>query len=39
MTDVRVPETDPFESAAPERPPASPGAGSFGTGGFSILGV
>jgi cytochrome c biogenesis protein len=34
MTDVRVPETDPFESAAPEREgrPASPGGGSFGTG-------
>ena len=35
MTDVRVPETDPFESAAPERDsrgPASPGGGSFGTG-------
>src|ERR1700691_3080491 len=34
MTDVRVPETDPFESAAPERDdkgPASPAAGSFGT--------
>jgi cytochrome c biogenesis protein len=35
MTDVRVPETDPFESAAPERGgrgPASPATGSFGTG-------
>ena len=34
MTDVRVPETDPFESAAPERDggPASPATGSFGTG-------
>jgi cytochrome c biogenesis protein len=34
MTDVRVPETDPFESAAPEREgrPAAPGAGAFGTG-------
>jgi cytochrome c biogenesis protein len=35
MTDVRVPETDPFESAVPERdgPGAgSPGGGSFGTG-------
>src|ERR1700685_2941940 len=34
MTDVRVPETDPFESAAPERDdkgPASPAAGSLGT--------
>ena len=34
MTDVRVPETDPFESAAPERDgpgPASAAAGSFGT--------
>jgi cytochrome c biogenesis protein len=35
MTDVRVPETDPFESAVPERDgpgAASPGGGSFGTG-------
>jgi len=35
MTDVRVPETDPFESATPERGgrgPASPATGSFGTG-------
>jgi cytochrome c biogenesis protein len=35
MTDVRVPETDPFESATPERDgpgAASPGGGSFGTG-------
>jgi cytochrome c biogenesis protein len=35
MTDVRVPETDPFESTAPERGgrgPASPATGSFGTG-------
>src|SRR5580698_5305587 len=35
MTDVLVPETDPFESAAPERGgrgPASPATGSFGTG-------
>jgi len=35
MTDVRVPETDPFESAAPERDgrgPASPAGGTFGTG-------
>jgi cytochrome c biogenesis protein len=35
MTDVRVPETDPFESEAPERDgrrPASPAGGTFGTG-------
>jgi len=35
MTDVRVTETDPFESAAPERDgrgPASAATGSFGTG-------
>jgi cytochrome c biogenesis protein len=34
MTDVRVPETDPFESAAPEREGRrpSPGGRSFGTG-------
>jgi cytochrome c biogenesis protein len=33
MTDVRVPETDPFESAVPEREGGrpSPGGGSFGT--------
>jgi len=35
MTDVRVPETDPFESEAPERDgrgAASPAGGTFGTG-------
>jgi cytochrome c biogenesis protein len=35
MTDVRVPETDPFESEAPERDgrgAAAPAGGTFGTG-------